>query len=432
MTNFRTGNRARATSKALTKEPDLFVLVIEDQRSLSNLLKSLLSKRLNAEIHVAATYQEARELLKKSRTKYLVAICDIQLPDAPKGEIIDLVHRADLPIIGLSGKFTDDFFESMLNKGIIDYVHKDSLNAYSYVVDVVSNLYRNQKISVLVVDDSPSARALIVHMLELQNFQVIQASDGEEALNIINNNPKIKLLITDYQMPKLDGFQLTLKVREFVDKQQLSIIGLSAKGGHELGPLFLKNGANDFLSKPFSYEELLCRINHNIELLEHIEHIEKLANSDFLTKLSNRRFFFTECQKKLSNATKLQLGMAMVDIDFFKKINDSYGHDCGDEVLIQFSNLLMKHFPTELVARLGGEEFAIFFEDSTQKEIKKSVENFRTALEALCPIWEDEKLIVTASIGLTYQYQASADAMLKIADENLYKAKNSGRNRVVD
>lgn len=154
-------------------------------------------------------------------------------------------------------------------------------------------------------------------------YQVITANNGVEALQKLEAEPNIKLVITDYNMPKMNGFELTKTLRREYDKNELIIIGLSSNEKSTLSAQFIKNGANDFLSKPFIQEEFHCRITHNIETQEHLEKIKNWAFKDALTGLYNRRYLFEQEAKlhaKAKQAGEL-LSIAVIDIDYFKKIN---------------------------------------------------------------------------------------------------------------
>jgi PleD family two-component response regulator len=121
---------------------------------------------------------------------------------------------------------------------------------------------------------------------------VLEAENGEEALNIIDEHKDIRLVITDFNMPKMDGFELTKKLRQLYTKQDMAIIGMSTYGNNLLSARFLKIGGSDFLNKPFLEEEFFCRINQNMDLLEYIKNLRFVATRDFLTGLYNRRHFF--------------------------------------------------------------------------------------------------------------------------------------------
>jgi diguanylate cyclase (GGDEF)-like protein len=262
---------------------------------------------------------------------------------------------------------------------------------------------------------------------------VIEAANGEQALTALRANPNARLLITDYNMPGMDGFQLTTNIRKEFDKSSIAIIGLSGQGSPTLSAKFIKNGANDFLTKPFSHEELYCRVMQNMEALEHIEEIRDAANRDYLTHLYNRRYFFEQGEAVFdrASASQLPVTIAVMDIDLFKKINDGYGHDVGDIVLKSIAELLNEHFGNEIVARFGGEEFCVLFDGMDIEDAENRLEYFRSAIEKSSVETEAGIIEYTISIGATDTKGKTLDEMIKRADEYLYLAKERGRNQVV-
>ena len=422
----------RSQNRVFQDKPKFSILLVEDQRSLSQMAASMLQERWNCDVHIAASLQEARTEL-ASDTHFFLAVSDLHLPDATNGEVIDVLNEARLPTIAITGYFDKELRTLTLKKGVLDYVTKDSLNAYDYITELVGRLYKNQFIQVLAVDDSATTRAYLKNMLSTQFFQVLTASNGVEALTAIEANPGIRLILTDYNMPEMDGFKLISEIRKKHGKDRIAIIGLSASDDSDLTARFLKIGANDFLSKPFSFEELTWRVNQNIEMLEHIDIIRDVANRDFLTGLFNRRYFFENGAKIFATAQveKNPLVVAMMDIDYFKKINDTYGHDCGDSVLKNMAILLSSHFKNYLVARLGGEEFAVLATGNSFAEIAEHFETFHQSVADTPVQCEDKSISFTISIGLCPLLLNSLDAMLKQADSNLYLAKQSGRNMII-
>jgi len=200
-----------------------------------------------------------------------------------------------------------------------------------------------------------------------------------------------------------------------------------------LSSLFLKNGANDYLHKPFNSEEFYCRLSQNVDMLEQIATIKRQANTDYLTNLPNRRYFFEETNKSLKKIKNKQGSgaLAMLDIDHFKIINDTHGHDVGDEVLKGLSICFSKYFKKYLVASLGGEEFAVYFANADKQEALKRLEGFRYFIEANSQEFSKEKIKFTISIGFADGPVYQIDELLKQADLKLYDAKESGRNKVV-
>ena len=432
MAKFREQSRSGSKGGSLDRLVTQPVLLVEDSESVALFLSQEITAKWGCDVHVARSYAEAKECLKKYRHDYHLVICDLNLPDAPNGEIIDLIDLAKLKSIVITGAFGDDFRATMAQKRVVDYMLKQNTNSYAYVVEQVGRLFRNKDIHVLVVEDSAVARSMLTKILELQNFVVSEAKNAAEALEALETNRKISLIVTDYNMPDMDGIELTVQIRKNRAKDNLAIIGVSAQGESDLGVQFIKNGANDFMLKPFSHEELICRINQNIEMLEHIETIHNLANRDYLSNLYNRRYFFNEGKRLLDSAISgyKEAAVAMMDIDFFKRVNDDYGHDVGDQVLQAFSDLLDSHFSDALVARLGGEEFAVFMVGFSQPQVGERLESFRATLEQHEIVCGDHTLKITTSIGVNCTKDDNLDIMLKVADEFLYQAKEGGRNVV--
>jgi diguanylate cyclase (GGDEF)-like protein len=435
MTIIRTQKRSphRSFDQHFSDAFDSPVLVIEDQKSLAGLLAAMIRERWGCEVHLAHSLEQTARLLSTQDPPYRVAVCDLNLPDAPYGEVIELVKSAGIAAIALTGTFGEDLREAILKKGVIDYVPKDSTNSFGYVTDLVGRLQKNFHIKLLVVDDSLSARAVLKHILEMLRFTVFTANDGAEALTVLDAHPDIAMMLTDYAMPVMDGFELTAQARKRHGKERLAIIGISASDDKLISSQFLKNGANDFITKPYSYEEILCRINQNLEMLEIIRINRDAATRDYLTRLYNRRYFF-ETGSPIHAAAKSRqhpLAAAMLDIDHFKKINDQHGHDCGDEVLRQVAQLLDQHLGQWLVARLGGEEFAVLLDGCGPEEAHGHLEALRQAIAAAPIACGDRVIPVTLSVGLSSEPGESIDDMIKSADLALYQAKKGGRNRVV-
>jgi len=234
-------------------------------------------------------------------------------------------------------------------------------------------------------------------------------------------------------MPKMDGYELIAHIRDKYPRHQMGIIGVSAQGGSIMSSMFLKGGANDFLTKPFSKEEFVCRINQNVDLLELIQEIKETSNRDYLSNLYNRRYFFEVGQRYLENALRnnLTLTIAMLDIDHFKVVNDTYGHEAGDVVIKRVAALLDEAVrKTDILARLGGEEFCVLAVNMKQADAVQVFGRIRARIEAEEIDYEGNLLQVTISIGVTTNLSNSLADIVQQADEMLYRAKGGGRNRV--
>jgi diguanylate cyclase (GGDEF)-like protein len=231
----------------------------------------------------------------------------------------------------------------------------------------------------------------------------------------------------------MDGLTFTAKARQVRNQNKLCIIGISGSDQKDLSAQFLKQGANDFISKPYSYDEITCRVNQNLNMLAYFEEINKIANMDFLTELPNRRYFFNAGEQLLNTAlaNKQHIIVVILDIDFFKLINDNYGHDFGDEALKHISNVIQDTLGNHIIARLGGEEFGFIIQESNFAISSALIERLRLNIQENQLMYENSVVNITASIGATYEPQKSLEDMLQVADEHLYLAKQSGRNKVV-
>lgn len=403
------------------------ILIVEDSLPIIQ-LHSYLVKKAGFEPVTAATFAEVKNL-DIDLNEFFCAIIDYSLPDAPDGEAIPYLLDKKVPGIVMTGMLDDNIRDKMLKLPIIDYITKESKQAYNYLHNLILRLQKNVQVKVLVVDDAQSARSFLRHLLERHNYHVLTANSGSDALEQLKIHSDIKLVITDKEMPNMDGLELCNEIRATHNKDEISIIGISGADNPSLTAKFIKNGANDFLKKPFCPEEFYCRIQQNIEYIESLETITRQANTDFLTALYNRRYFF-ESLSPLVKSKKEQT-LAMLDIDFFKSINDNHGHEVGDVVLKAVSGLLTKHFSQQLVARLGGEEFSVHFGSMAIDQAENLLEDFRVELASTSITANDKNITCTISVGLTCGVFNSLDQLINRADELLYEAKDTGRNKIV-
>ncbi|MEL0634362.1 diguanylate cyclase [Pseudoalteromonas carrageenovora] len=403
------------------------VLVVEDSKVVQQVLRHLTAQYLDVAVDFAWSLAECEAFVDKH--DYSLALVDLTLPDAPNGEVAKYTLSNKIPTVVLTSKIDEYKRQQMLELGVVDYVIKDNRDSYHYAVKLVAQLLRNQGCKALIADDSLLSRSLMKQMLEKQLFDVTDAHDGQQALEILKADPDIKLLMTDYAMPSMDGFELVKAVRNFRGRDDLGIIGLSGAGKHGLSARFIKYGANDFLTKPFMNEEFHCRVLQTMEQLSLIADIKESAHRDHLTGLHNRRYFYQYAEKLLKNKNQNNT-LALLDIDFFKNINDTFGHEGGDQALKQVGALIRSTFAKFTVARVGGEEFAIILPDIELSRGREYFEAFRKKMANYDFSISDKALKITTSIGLAdFQNTSLTDAM-RTADKALYKAKNEGRNCV--
>ena len=297
----------------------------------------------------------------------------------------------------------------------------------------------NERIRVLIAEDEPVSRRLLELLLKKWGYEVIVTHDGNQAWEMLQKIGSANLVvILDWMMPGIKGIELCQRIRRRERPEYIYIILLTGKGSKKDVITGLKAGADDYVIKPFDKEELKCRVNIGRRIIELERRILELASTDFLTKVLNRRAFINRMEEEIQRARRKEapLSLVMADIDYFKKINDSYGHQAGDIVLQRFAKQLSSSLRKyDLVGRYGGEEFVICLPGtdslparSVAERIRKKVEKMRIELP------DSSHLIqVTASFGVASLSMASEpiiDSLTNLADEAMYQAKLRGRNRV--
>ncbi|WP_374556878.1 diguanylate cyclase [Thermomonas sp.] len=414
--------------------PDLpqRILLLENSRAYTSMLREALHHRVQLPISVASTLAEARELLDRE-SDWFLALTGLVLADGDRDDVIDFFVERRLPTIVVSGVYDEELRQRALQQQIIDYVLKSTPDSIDYLVWLVQRLERNRRISALVVDDSLSARSFIASLLAMQGYKVSHVADGQSALRMVEADPGIRLVIVDQEMPGMDGIELTRRLRQLRARDRMAVIGVSGSTDATLIPRFLKNGANDFLRKPFSREEFFCRVSQNIDQLELIGTLQDLATRDFLTGLPNRRSFLENSEKRVSRSATEHVTVAMIDIDHFKHINDNYGHEAGDRALRAMADTLHAHTrPEDHCGRFGGEEFCMLIDGLDADESLRHLEALRQAVSALELDIDGRPLRMTISIGASRR-SPDFDTLHKLlgeADRHLYLAKAGGRNQV--
>ncbi|MCP4104390.1 MAG: diguanylate cyclase [Desulfobacteraceae bacterium] len=410
------------------------ILVVDNSKVFASVVAKKIETELNFDVKAVQSYAEAFNLINCGGADYFAAIVGLYIHDAHDGAVVDLVVSRNIPTIVCTGKFNDSARDDILSRKVIDYVLKENVHSVDSIVALVKRITRNKLIKILVVDDSWSVREHICDLLKVHQYDVLKACDGKEAGKILSKHPDVKMVITDYNMPNMDGFKLIKKIRSKYSKEELAIIGISGQGCNKLSAQFIKNGANDFMTKPFLAEEFYCRITQNIEMIEYIKAIRDASNKDYLTGLYNRRYLFESGRKLHANAKRgnLEIAIALIDIDYFKNVNDTYGHDAGDKVLKKISSILRNRFrESDIVSRFGGEEFCIMTTNMDHKHTKNIFDNLRAFIENLEIDVGDKKIKITVSIGICAKLTDSLDKMIKHADIMLYGAKENGRNRIM-
>lgn len=284
--------------------------------------------------------------------------------------------------------------------------------------------------TILIVDDS----IINLNILEslLDDYDVIETTNAKTALEILEEET-VHLILLDIVMPDIDGYELCKKLKSNENTKNIPIIFITSKTDEDSIEKAYDVGGSDYVTKPFKHKELLARVKTQLKIQKMEKELRLLSLIDSMTKLYNRRYFSRISEHTISTAQREQqeLSIIMIDIDNFKNINDTYGHQVGDHVIIELSNMLMlKQRKSDIVCRYGGEEFVMLLPNTSIENAQNVAESIRKSAELLS-IELEEELSFTISLGLStvrINDETSIETSLKRADDALYFAKRNGKN----
>jgi diguanylate cyclase (GGDEF)-like protein len=300
---------------------------------------------------------------------------------------------------------------------------------------------------ILVIDDNIENIKLTGNLLKQNGYEVLTALSGLQGIKIaIEKQPDLVLL--DLMMPEIDGFETARRFKENPKISGIPIIFLTAKEINKFITKAFEVGGADYVMKPININELLARVDTQLSLKARTDELEKaydmiknknkelneLLITDGLTKLYTRGYLMKKMKEEKTRYKryKASFSLIMCDIDHFKKVNDTYGHDAGDLILKKISKLMQNSSrEQDTIARWGGEEFMILLPETTIEEAHAVAQRILETLREKVYTYEEEEISLTMSFGLTmYEDKESIDELIKRVDEKLYEAKDNGRDQI--
>ena len=292
---------------------------------------------------------------------------------------------------------------------------------------------------ILIVDDEPINIKLLASELK-SNYDVVFALKGDDAIKIAESGESVDLILLDIMMPGANGYEVCQRLKASSNTQNIPVIFITTMSLEEDETRGLEIGAVDYITKPFSMAIVKARVKTHLELKQHRDRLEKLSSMDGLTGIANRRRFDERLEREWKVATRdaSVISLVMIDIDYFKLYNDSYGHIVGDECLVKVAKTLSASVrrPADMVARYGGEEFAAILPKTNSEGAVGIAETMRNRVEALRIAHEKSEVAahITVSLGVVTVLPTpheSPSYLLNAGDKALYEAKRSGRNLVI-
>lgn len=353
-----------------------------------------------------------------------------------------------VPIIFITARDTLEGRATGFQLGAIDFIPKP-FNRGGILSAANKILYPPQDkkdFTILLADDNPVVLKIVEAALLRQGYRVLTVDDGLKALTMATKNPgKIDMVITDYMMPKMKGDELCRELRQIETLKHVPIIFLSAVPEKEKILSMFRAGAYDYLMKPFLAEELIARVKVHADMRDVVKQLEQqksmlyaqnkalaeMSIRDSLTKLYNHRYIIERAQQQidLDKRNNHQTSILMFDLDYFKKVNDQYGHQFGDKVLVEISRATMESLRAiDLIGRYGGEEFLVILPETSLEGGRISAQRIAEAIDKIK--WEHAGFTVNISGGLATWQGGSAIDLIAKADALLYQAKKNGRNRI--
>jgi diguanylate cyclase (GGDEF)-like protein len=290
-------------------------------------------------------------------------------------------------------------------------------------------------LTVLVIEDHPDQRDLLAIVLQREGYRVVTAANGMEALQKLQSD-SVQIALSDIMMPKMDGFELIKQVRSNPSLKSIYLILITARiqEGDRVRGLDL--GADDYITKPFSFSELLARIRVGSRVVQYQQHLEYQTQVDSLTGLFNRRAFENKMNEEFERSKRYHnpLSVLILDIDNFKMINDTYGHHGGDAALVKISETLRERTrQSDYPSRYGGEEFVLVLPETDQENAVQVANKVHETIRSRSFGTTARPFLLTVSIGVSStsaRFYSDWRELIADADRALYCAKNSGKDRV--
>lgn len=417
------------------------ILVIDDSATIRRAVARELEP-LGATVIEAASGEEGIHKAREHSPDLITL--DIQMPTANGYDVCEELNLYEetigIPVVMISSKPSDQERLRALASGAAEYFVKPFAQGdlRTFVVDLLARLTTNRNKVIYAVDGNRAVRAMLDRFLSANGFEAHVFDQASEAFEKMREHP-CDLLLLDLNLPSFQAYDLLNQIRRKPLYDALPIIALTASGSRKDLVTAFRSGANEFVRKPFFCEELLIRIESQLKLKALKEHLQHEAMIDPLTKLYNRRQVERLYRAEVARALRehAPLGGLIIDVDHFKRFNDTYGHSVGDEMLVGISQAIQRCVrATDVVGRFGGEEFVVLLPRAPIDGLRVVAERLRNGIRNTTIKTSVGDMRASVSVGgiswddKTLGPSTPLDRFLAPADEALYESKRNGRDRV--
>lgn len=419
--------------------------MIDSSRVSRKVISRALETEIDAdgvEITAVGTAQEALQILRRMRFDLIT--CSILLPDMYGVDLCKMIRKTDAhrftPFIVVTAEPHARLMREGFSAGVTDYYNKtQGFRDFVHFIRGFAERHAGLVGKVLYLEDSDADAEVTKGIMERHGLEVVRVASAEQALKVVDGG--FDLIVADFFLKDgLSGgdFLHTIRCGLRYSREELPVLMMTAKEDRTMQAEIFHAGGNDFVTKPVMEEILISRIRSLLlikqqfhQLRRQSDELRRMATTDSLTGTYNKRYILDRAVPALADLETYPAWLALVDLDHFKEINDRHGHLAGDQVLEGIGALLNRAARKgDIIARVGGEEFALLLMSRTVTQCRSEMEHLRDAIEHLKPAG----IAVSASIGVASNLNRS-DAQFKDlfseADEALYAAKRAGRNRVL-
>lgn len=410
------------------------VIIVEEQRDKVELLISQIRIRLHFEVSLFSSIKEAIAFVKANEELKIEAlILNIRI------SLKDYTPIVGVPTVLITENHPLDTRQMLMSQNLLDTVPNYKLHNSKYILRLLQRSRYREKLHVLIVDEEPLMQNLVSRNINSMGLNAMALSKGRQVLPFLKDGHNIHIVFLDNTLKDISCEELVREIRDNYNKLELAVICLMQEGFSEEEEIrLLHAGATDCIEKrlstPSSLEHFHSRVLLSIrQVISYLE-MQYMAQRDSMTGAFNRRYFSEVGESVFSNYQRgnLKIAVAMLDIDDFKNINDTYGHPIGDRAIISLYNILIEKVrKTDIVARFGGEEFCILLIGTDVDSVQMVMERIRVAIEKMVISEGEIRFSFTVSIGLAVKKQPTLEKMIQVSDNCLYEAKESGKNRVV-
>ncbi|EGK8037092.1 diguanylate cyclase [Campylobacter lari] len=406
------------------------ILIIDDNKMLTKLLAKKVENTLGLKVDVAFDMNSAKDLLKND---YFMAFVDLCLPDAPNGEVVDVVLEKNIPAIVLTGSNDGQTRKKFMEKDIINYIQKESEDCINEMLNSIRMLQKNNKTKIILAIANVTLRAEMKKNLNNQLFNVLAAAHGEEALSYLSDHPDTKLVICDATMPVINGEDLLVEIRSKYSKIELGVIMVGDKDDALEARAFRK-GVNDYVIRPFQKESLNCRVNNCLDYMQKCVLLDEYSlGKDLLTGLDDYATFEKRFLDYLEDIQENEeMALALIDIDNLATINYELSYDCGDGVIKHTAEKIKDQIRgMDLATRIEDGKFYIALKNISNKEALKAFSNIRVNISKESVLIALDEVDYSISVGVAFGSKGSQmQDLFNNAQKALDLAKANGKNRV--